>query len=98
MRVEAPVEQGAKVTVVAREKAALAAVEQRLGVRRDCGRCHRPGGRRRILADVRPRGPCAERRQRERVAKSGALSANASSVNAAIRLRSLKTSLAVIPV
>ena len=43
--VEALVDQGAKVTVVARDQAALAAVEQRLGVAVDLGRRQRRGGR-----------------------------------------------------
>ena len=43
--VEALVDQGAKVTVVARDQAALAAVKQRLGVAVISGRRHRQGGR-----------------------------------------------------
>ena len=48
------VDQGAKVTVVAREKAALAAVEQRLGVAVIAADVTDQEAARRILADVRP--------------------------------------------
>ena len=46
------VDQGAKVTVVAREKAALAAVEQRLGVAAIAADVTDQEAARRILADV----------------------------------------------
>jgi NAD(P)-dependent dehydrogenase (short-subunit alcohol dehydrogenase family) len=52
--VEALVDQGAKVTVVARGQAALAAVEQRLGVAAIPADITDEGAARRILADVRP--------------------------------------------
>jgi len=52
--VEALVGQGAKVTVVARDPAALAAVEQRLGVATISADVTDKGHARRILADVRP--------------------------------------------
>jgi NAD(P)-dependent dehydrogenase (short-subunit alcohol dehydrogenase family) len=52
--VEALVDQGAKVTVVAREKAALAAVEQRLGVAAIAADVTDQAAARRILADVQP--------------------------------------------
>ena len=54
MRVEALVDQGAKVTIVAREKAALAAVEQRLGVAVIEADVTDQEAARRILADVGP--------------------------------------------
>ena len=61
--VEALVDQGAKVTVVARDQAALAAVEQRLGVAVISGRRHRRG-RRPAHPRRRPPGhPGAERRR-----------------------------------
>src|SRR5712672_843114 len=52
--VEALVEQGAKVTVVARDQAALAAVKQRLGVAVISADVSEEGAAQRILADVRP--------------------------------------------
>src|SRR5580704_16632069 len=52
--VEALVGQGAKVTVVARDPAALAAVEQRLGVATISTDVTDKGHAQRILADVRP--------------------------------------------
>src|SRR5258706_663828 len=52
--VEAIVEQGAKVTVVARDQAALAAVKQRLGVAVISADVSEEGVAKRILADVRP--------------------------------------------
>src|SRR4029077_15321743 len=52
--VEALVGQGAKVTVVARDPAALAAVEQRLGVATISADVTDKGHARRILAAVRP--------------------------------------------
>jgi NAD(P)-dependent dehydrogenase (short-subunit alcohol dehydrogenase family) len=52
--VEALVDQGAKVTVVAREKAALAAVEQRLGVAVIAADVTDQAAARRILSNVRP--------------------------------------------
>jgi NAD(P)-dependent dehydrogenase (short-subunit alcohol dehydrogenase family) len=52
--VEALVDQGAKVTVVARDKAALAAVEQRLGVAVISADVSEEGVAQRILADVHP--------------------------------------------
>ena len=52
--VEALVGQGAKVTVVARDPAALAAVEQRLGVATISADVTDKGHAQRILADVRP--------------------------------------------
>jgi NAD(P)-dependent dehydrogenase (short-subunit alcohol dehydrogenase family) len=52
--VEALVDQGAKVTVVARDPAALAAVEQRLGVAVIAADVTDDEAARRILADVRP--------------------------------------------
>src|SRR5712671_2939076 len=52
--VEALVEQGAKVTVVARDQAALAAVKQRLGVAVIAADVTDEGAAQRILADVRP--------------------------------------------
>ena len=52
--VEALVDQGAKVTVVARDQAALAAVEQRLGVAVIPADITDEGAAQRILADVRP--------------------------------------------
>jgi len=52
--VEALVDQGAKVTVVARDQAALAAVEQRLGVAVISADVSDEGAAQRILADVRP--------------------------------------------
>ena len=52
--VEALVDQGAKVTVVARDQAALAAVEQRLGVAVISADVTDEGTAQRILADVRP--------------------------------------------
>ena len=52
--VEALVDQGAKVTVVARDQAALAAVEQRLGVAVISADVSDEGVAQRILADVRP--------------------------------------------
>src|SRR2546421_9978449 len=52
--VEALVDQGAKVTVVARDPAALAAVEQRLGVATISADVTDKGDAQRILADVRP--------------------------------------------
>jgi len=52
--VEALVSQGAKVTVVARDPAALAAVEQRLGVATISADVTDKGHAQRILADVRP--------------------------------------------
>jgi NAD(P)-dependent dehydrogenase (short-subunit alcohol dehydrogenase family) len=52
--VEALVGQGAKVTVVARDPAALAAVEERLGVATISDDVTDKGHARRILADVRP--------------------------------------------
>jgi NAD(P)-dependent dehydrogenase (short-subunit alcohol dehydrogenase family) len=52
--VEALVDQGAKVTVVARDQAALAAVEQRFGVVVISADVSEEGAARRILADVRP--------------------------------------------
>jgi NAD(P)-dependent dehydrogenase (short-subunit alcohol dehydrogenase family) len=52
--VEALVDQGANVTVVARDRAALAAVEQRLGVAVIPGDVTDEGAAQRILADVRP--------------------------------------------
>ena len=52
--VEALVDQGAKVTVVARSQAALAAVKQRLGVAVIAADVTDEGAAQRILADVRP--------------------------------------------
>ncbi len=52
--VEALVEEGAKVTVVARDRIALAAVEQRLGVAVIPADVTEKGVADRILADVRP--------------------------------------------
>ena len=52
--VEALVDQGAKVTVVARDQAALAAVAQRLGVAVIPADATDEGAAQRILADVRP--------------------------------------------
>src|SRR5437016_4404666 len=52
--VEALVDQGAKVTVVARDQAALAAVKQRLGVAVISADVSEEGAAQRILADVRP--------------------------------------------
>src|SRR6266853_5466672 len=52
--VEALVEQGAKVTVVARDQAVLAAVKQRLGVAVISADVREEGAAQRILADVRP--------------------------------------------
>jgi NAD(P)-dependent dehydrogenase (short-subunit alcohol dehydrogenase family) len=52
--VEALVDQGAKVTVVAREKAALGAVEQRLGVAAIAADVTDQAAARRILSNVRP--------------------------------------------
>jgi NAD(P)-dependent dehydrogenase (short-subunit alcohol dehydrogenase family) len=52
--VEALVDRGAKVTVVARGRAALAAVEQRLGVDVVPADITDEGAAQRILADVRP--------------------------------------------
>jgi NAD(P)-dependent dehydrogenase (short-subunit alcohol dehydrogenase family) len=52
--VEALVEQGAKVTVVARDPAALAAVKQRLGVAVIAADVTDQEAAQRILADVRP--------------------------------------------
>src|SRR6478672_465931 len=52
--VEALVGQGAKVTVVARDPAALAAVEQRLGVATISADVTDKGHAQRILAEVRP--------------------------------------------
>src|SRR6266852_9643886 len=52
--VEALVDQGAKVTVVARDPAALAAVEQRLSVAVIPADVTDEGAAQRILADVRP--------------------------------------------
>src|SRR6478736_5969840 len=52
--VEALVSQGAKVTVVARDPAALAAVEQRLGVATISADDTDKGAAQRILAEVRP--------------------------------------------
>jgi hypothetical protein len=52
--VEALVSRGARVTVVARDQAALAAVEQRLGVAVIPADVTDEGAAQRILADVRP--------------------------------------------
>jgi NAD(P)-dependent dehydrogenase (short-subunit alcohol dehydrogenase family) len=52
--VEALVDRGARVTVVARDQAALAAVEQRLGVAVIPADATDEGAAQRILADVRP--------------------------------------------
>ncbi len=52
--VEALVDQGAKVTVVARDQAALAAVEQRLGVAVIPADITDKGAAQRIVADIRP--------------------------------------------
>jgi NAD(P)-dependent dehydrogenase (short-subunit alcohol dehydrogenase family) len=52
--VEALVEEGAKVTVVARDQAALAAVEKRLGVAVIAADVTDEGAAQRILADIRP--------------------------------------------
>jgi NAD(P)-dependent dehydrogenase (short-subunit alcohol dehydrogenase family) len=52
--VEALVDQGAKVTVVARDKAALASVQQRLGVAVMPADVTDKGAAQRILAEVRP--------------------------------------------
>jgi NAD(P)-dependent dehydrogenase (short-subunit alcohol dehydrogenase family) len=52
--VEALADQGAKVTVVARDPDALAAVEQRLGVAAISADVTEEGTAQRILADVRP--------------------------------------------
>src|SRR5258706_13409677 len=52
--VEALVEQRAKVTVVARDQAVLAAVKQRLGVAVISADVSEEGAAQRILADVRP--------------------------------------------
>jgi NAD(P)-dependent dehydrogenase (short-subunit alcohol dehydrogenase family) len=52
--VEALVDQGAKITVVARDPAALAAVKQRLGVAVISADVADEGAAQRILADVRP--------------------------------------------
>ena len=54
MRVEALVDEGAKVTVVVREKATLAVVEQRLGVAVVVADVTAQEAARRILADVYP--------------------------------------------
>jgi NAD(P)-dependent dehydrogenase (short-subunit alcohol dehydrogenase family) len=52
--VEALVDQGAKVTVVARDLTALASVEQRLGIAVISADITDEGAAQRILADVRP--------------------------------------------
>jgi NAD(P)-dependent dehydrogenase (short-subunit alcohol dehydrogenase family) len=52
--VEALVDRGAKVTVVARDRAGLAAVKQRLGVDAISADVSEEGAAQRILADVRP--------------------------------------------
>src|SRR5258708_33913815 len=52
--VEALVEQGAKVTVVARDQAALAAVKHRLGVAVISADVSEEGAAQRILAEGRP--------------------------------------------
>ena len=52
--VEALVDQGTRVTVVARDQAALAAVKQRLGVTAIAADVTDEGAAKRILADVRP--------------------------------------------
>jgi NAD(P)-dependent dehydrogenase (short-subunit alcohol dehydrogenase family) len=52
--VEALVNQGARVTVVARDQAALAAVKQRLGVAVIPADVTDEGAAHRILTDVRP--------------------------------------------
>jgi NAD(P)-dependent dehydrogenase (short-subunit alcohol dehydrogenase family) len=52
--VEALADQGAKVTVVARDRAALAAVEQKLGVAVIPADITDKGAAQRILADIRP--------------------------------------------
>src|SRR6185503_18909778 len=52
--VEALVDQGAKVTVVARDQPSLAAVKQRLGVAVIPADVTDNGAAQRILADVRP--------------------------------------------
>jgi len=52
--VEALVDQGAKVTVVARDQVALASVEQRFGVAVISADVSEEGAAQRILADVRP--------------------------------------------
>src|SRR5271155_1806274 len=52
--VEALVDQGAKVTVVARDQTSLAAVERRLGVAVISADIAEEGAAQRILADVRP--------------------------------------------
>src|SRR5207248_2085828 len=52
--VEALVDQGARVTVVARDQTALAAVERRLGVAVIAADVTDEGAAKRILADVRP--------------------------------------------
>ena len=52
--VEALMDQGAKVTVVARDRAALAAVERRLGITIITADVTDEGAAQRILADVRP--------------------------------------------
>src|SRR5688500_15734583 len=52
--VEALVDRGAKVTVVARDKAALAAVQKRLGVAVIPADVTDEGAAQRIVADVRP--------------------------------------------
>jgi NAD(P)-dependent dehydrogenase (short-subunit alcohol dehydrogenase family) len=52
--VEALVDQGAKVTVVARDQASLGAVKQRLGVAVISADVSEEGAARRILIDVRP--------------------------------------------
>ena len=52
--VEALADQGAKVTVVARDRAALAAVQQRLGVATISADITEEGAAQRILAEVRP--------------------------------------------
>src|SRR5215475_587010 len=53
--VEAQVDQGAKVTVVARDQAALAAVERRLGVTVIPADVTDEAAAQRILAEVRPK-------------------------------------------
>jgi NAD(P)-dependent dehydrogenase (short-subunit alcohol dehydrogenase family) len=52
--VEALVDQGARVTVVARDPAALAAVSRRLGVAIVAADVTDPGAAQRVFADVRP--------------------------------------------
>ena len=56
--VEALVDQGAKVTVVARDRAALAAVEQKLGVAVIPADITDKEAAQRILADSAPRSWC----------------------------------------